>query len=67
MYLVSSCDLKMNCVIEMQLALLSYWLSWCDGVTPPSWVELSVDGKTLMIDYEEYLVSLRISIFDSKL
>ena len=33
MNLVSSYDLELNCVIEMQLALFSYWLSLCDDVT----------------------------------
>ena len=62
MYLVSNYDLKMNCVIEMQLDLLFYWLLLCDDV---SWVKSWVDGKTLMIDYEEDLVSLKNSIFPS--
>ena len=31
----------------------------------PSWVELWFDGKTFIIDYENDLVSLRISIFTS--
>ena len=31
----------------------------------PGWFELWVYGKTLMIDYDEDLVSLRISIFTS--
>ena len=34
MYLVSSCDQKMNCAIEMELALLFYWLSLFHDVTP---------------------------------
>ena len=33
MYLFLSCDLVLNSVIEMQLTLLSYWLSLCDDAT----------------------------------
>ena len=34
MYLVSSCNLKINYVIEMQLDLIFYWLSLCNDFTP---------------------------------
>ena len=42
--------------------LLVMIVLWCYSL---SCVELWVDGKTLMISYEEDLVSLRISIFTS--
>ena len=42
------------------------WLAiivlWCYS---PNWVELMVNDKTMMKDYEEDLVSLKISIFTS--
>ena len=63
MYLFSSCDLKDELCYKdafdlVILLVIIVW--WCYS---QSWVELCVDGKTLMIDYEEDLVSLRISIF----
>ena len=46
--------------VVIQLAFLSCLLLLCDDITPLL-VFLSVDGKTLMMDYEKYLVSLVIS------
>ena len=46
MYLVSSFDLKMNCVIDIQLALLFYGLSICDDVTPKFGLSYGLMVKT---------------------
>ena len=57
----SSVELCHRDATDLAILLESFY----DDVTPQIRVELWVDGKTMVIDYEEDLVSLRICIIDS--